>query len=148
MLRRFALATTLTLTAAGSLVCGAAGASSPVVLGSATFAGHGGEGWGSVAPRRFYNGGDPSGLVKEIHWTSWGGKTAIGYGLHAIFKPQGGYYPQAVLVEVRASGLGKCSASGPPAYTHLSVRGPERPEGPFGPWRAWSEAPNICKFAF
>jgi hypothetical protein len=133
------------LTGGGSLVAyGAAGASSTVVLGSATFPGQGAEGWGTARPRRFYNGGDRSGLVNEIHWTTWGGKTAIGYGLNAIFKPHGGYYPQPVLIEIRASGLGKCSATGPLAYTHLSVRGPERPEGPWRSWRAWSEAPNIC----
>jgi hypothetical protein len=147
---RFVLATlTLALLlTTSSLAASDTAAASPVVLGSPAFAGHGAEGWGTSRPRRFYNGGDPSGLVKEIQWTSWGGESAIGYGLNAIFKPQGGYYSQPVLVEIRASGLGKCSASGPRAYTHLSIRAPDRPEGPLGPWRAWSEAPNICKSAF
>jgi hypothetical protein len=44
-----------------------------------------------MRPHKLFNGGDPSGLVTHIHWVSWGGKTAIGYGLNPIFKPGGGY---------------------------------------------------------
>src|SRR5579872_2840325 len=51
------------------------------------------EGWGTVRPSRIFNGGDPSGLVTQIHWTSWGGSVAVGHGLNSIFAPQGGYYP-------------------------------------------------------
>lgn len=131
-----------------SLTVGAlpADAASKVVLGSPTFEQPplGGEGWGTFRPAKIYNGGDASGQVREIQWTTWGGKTAIGYGLTAIFKPHGGFYPQSVLAELRASGRGKCSPSGPPAYTHLYVRVPARPEGPLGPWFLWTEARSIC----
>ena len=111
---------------------------SPIVLGSAAFAGVGGEGWGTSRPKRVYNGGDASGQVREIQWTSWGGRSAIGYGLTAIFKAHGGYYSQPVLAELRAYSLGKCTASGPRAYTHLSIRVPARPEAPLGPWQPWA----------
>jgi hypothetical protein len=110
----------------------ASGASS-VVLGSAAFAGPHGEGWGTAKPTRIYNGGDPSGLVTHIHWKSWGGRSAIGYGLNAIFKPHGGYYSHLAQIELRAHGLGKCG-SGPRAYTQLSFRVPSYPGGPLGAW--------------
>jgi hypothetical protein len=143
MHNRIALAATLSL-AISLIAYGVAGADSSVVLGSSSFEEFPGkEGWGKVRPHRIFNGGDPSGLVSEIQWTSWGGKTAIGYGLNSISRPHGGYYAP-VLIELRASGLGRCHGSGARAYTHLSIRAPERPEGPLGPWRAWAEAPNIC----
>jgi hypothetical protein len=151
MPRRLALAAVIfaaALSVAAASLAASGGTASPVVLGSAAFAGQGGEGWGTSRPRKIYNGGDPSGLVREIQWTSWGGNTAIGYGIHFIFKPQGGYFSEPVLIELRASGLGKCSSSGSRAYAHLSVREPERPEGPYGRWSSWSGAKSICQFGF
>jgi hypothetical protein len=38
------------------------------------------KGFGKVRPREIYYGGDPTGLVCRIRWTSWGGRTARGYG--------------------------------------------------------------------
>ena len=151
MRRRFVLAAMLAVALAltgGQAASGRARAASTVVLGSAVFAGSMGEGWGTSRPARIFNGGDPSGLVKEIHWVSWGGKTAIGYGLNFIFKPHGGYYSEPVIIELRASGLGRCTPSGPPAYSHLSVRSPERPEGHLGASSSWSGAKTLCKFGF
>lgn len=145
MHRRFVLAAMLAVGLSMTGASGTAGAGSKVVLGSTAFQPLGGQGWGTSRPARIFNGGDQSGLVREIQWTSWGGKTAIGYGLNAIFKPQGGYYSEPVLIELRASGLGKCSSSGPLAYTHLSTRVPARPEAPLGPWSSWSGANSICK---
>jgi hypothetical protein len=148
MHRRFALAAMIAL-GLSMAATSTAGAASIVVLGSAAFAGPQGSGWGTSRPAKIYNGGDASGQVREIQWASWGGKTAIGYGLNAIFKPHGGYYPEPVLIELRASGLGKCSPSGPRAYTHLSTRVPGRPEGPLGPWSPWPfSGQSLCKFGF
>jgi len=39
------------------------------------------QGWGSIRPRTIFNGGDPTGLVKDISWSSWGGATAVGNGM-------------------------------------------------------------------
>ncbi len=114
----------------GVVVPVAAG-SSGVVLGARAFAPNG-EGWGTVRPSKIFNGGDPSGLVTHIHWTSWGGSSAIGYGLNSIFKPQGGYYHQLAKIELRAHVLGRCSASGPRAYTQLQFRVPSYPGGRWG----------------
>ncbi len=115
------------LAVAASLLVGAPGASARPsvngpsataakrvpVLGSKSFAGPPGVGWGTYAPREIFNGGDPSGMVTAITWTGWGSPTAIGYGKSFIFKPAGGYYPGAVKVELRASVLGHCTAAGP-----------------------------------
>ena len=150
------------LAVAASLLVGAPGASARPsvngpsataakrvpVLGSKSFAGPPGVGWGTYAPREIFNGGDPSGMVTAITWTGWGSPTAIGYGKSFIFKPAGGYYPGAVKVELRASVLGHCTAAGPRAYEHLAVREPSRPGGPLGKWSWWSGAKTLCHFGF
>jgi hypothetical protein len=38
------------------------------------------QGYGHVRPRKIFNGGDPTGLVRMIHWNSWGGAHATGTG--------------------------------------------------------------------
>jgi hypothetical protein len=38
------------------------------------------QGFGEVRPATVYNGGDPTGLVTHITWSSWGGSTATGTG--------------------------------------------------------------------
>jgi hypothetical protein len=38
------------------------------------------EGYGHAKPHKIFNGGDPTGLVKKIHWNSWGGRRATGTG--------------------------------------------------------------------
>jgi hypothetical protein len=122
--------------------------SSKVVLGSKAFAGSGGEGWGTVRPKTIFNGGDPSGLVSKIHWKSWGGKSASGVGLNAIFKPGGGYYGKRVHIELRATDLGRCTAKGPLAYRKLMAREPSKPGGKDGKWFAWSGKKTLCKPGF
>jgi hypothetical protein len=37
-------------------------------------------GYGKVRPTRIFNGGDPTGLVQDIHWMGWGTGQAIGEG--------------------------------------------------------------------
>jgi hypothetical protein len=39
-----------------------------------------GTGFGQVRPAEVFNGGDPTGLVSKISWSSWGGATATGAG--------------------------------------------------------------------
>jgi len=114
------------------------------VLGSKSFAGPAGVGWGAREPREIFNGGDPSGMVQSITWTNWGRAIAIGYGESSIFKPRGGYYPSLVRVELRATVLGRCSPDGPLAYEHLTVREPARPGGALGGWVTWSNRRSLC----
>jgi hypothetical protein len=112
-----------------------------IVLGTMAFAPTG-FGWGKEEPEKIFNGGDPSGLVTDIRWRSWGGPEAIGFGQTAIFKPEGGYYPGRVRIELRAQALGHCGLQR--AYTKLSVRVPPHPDAPFGPWGSWSGAATLC----
>ena len=41
---------------------------------------NGGTGWGQVRPAEISNGGDPTGMVSDISWISWGEAQAIGSG--------------------------------------------------------------------
>jgi hypothetical protein len=142
---RLALVAIAAAAVVGLVSVEAYGANRPV-LGSASFAGRYGEGWGTARPAKIYNGGDLNGMVKEIQWTSWGGRAAIGYGLEWTFKPTGGYYERPLLVELRAQSLGHCRSQR--AYRQLAIRGPEKPEGPLGSWHLWSEAKSLCGFGF
>lgn len=38
------------------------------------------EGYGEIEPDRIFNGGDPTGLVTDVRWESWGDDTATGHG--------------------------------------------------------------------
>lgn len=38
------------------------------------------EGYGAVRPTTVFNGGDPTGMVNNITWSSWGGAEATGTG--------------------------------------------------------------------
>jgi hypothetical protein len=46
-----------------------------------------GQGFGQVEPSTIFNGGDPTGLVKNITWQSWGARRAIGQGLAEYVGP-------------------------------------------------------------
>lgn len=39
------------------------------------------EGYGHAKPSVIYNGGDPEGRIRRIHWSSWGGAQAVGTGI-------------------------------------------------------------------
>jgi hypothetical protein len=124
---------------------GTAAAQQRVVLGSASYPDPNSRGFGSAHPRAIYNGGDASGSVFDIRWSSWGGRTALGVGKNPIFKPNGGYYPQPVTIQLHAVALGHCSPGAPPAYERLYVREPGRPGGPLGKWFSWSGRNSLCR---
>lgn len=112
------------------------------VLGQEGFGIPSATGWGTYRPNAFFNGGDPSGSVVTITWKHWGSRAATGMGRGFIFKPNGGYYPGSVSVDLRAFDLGHCTPRGPLAYERLEVRYPSRPGGTLGKWRPWS--PSLC----
>jgi hypothetical protein len=106
------LAAGLTL-AAGAAGCsqGAAssGGSQPApVLGQPAGAFSHGTGWGKVKPTEVFNGGDPTGLVTHISWSSWGGSSATGTGTSDWPYPSvaGGKEEH---VKIVAFNLGQCS---------------------------------------
>jgi hypothetical protein len=47
------------------------------------------KGYGQVAPPLVFNGGDPTGAVEGITWSSWGGSTATGIGTSDYVPPGG-----------------------------------------------------------
>lgn len=133
-------------TCALGALAGSAGAAANPVLGAKAFAAPYGKGFGTAEPKEIFNGGDPSGSVRDIKWTGWGNPSAIGYGLNPIFKPHGGYYRKPARIELRATALGKCGKQA--AYTKLEVRIPKKPGGKLGKWMSWSGAYTICKPPF
>jgi hypothetical protein len=146
MIRTFLRPAIALAAVAGGALLAPAGLARPparVVLGAKAFAPIG-KGFGTVRPREIFNGGDPSGLVQDIAWKHWGSATATGTGKTSIFKPQGGYYPELVRAQLRASKLGHCTAHGPLAYTRLQAREPSRPGGRLGKWFLWSGEKSIC----
>ena len=44
------------------------------------------KGYGSVRPTTIDNGGDPTGVVTDLSWTTWGGTRAVGTGM-AYYDP-------------------------------------------------------------
>jgi hypothetical protein len=83
------------------------------------------KGFGRVRPREIFFGGDPTGLVCHITWTSWGGQFAIGIGTgwyigsHQAVS-QGHDAPAVVVLYHLATWRGR------PAYTKLNWYFPQR----------------------
>ena len=68
-----------------------------------------GRGFGQVKPAEIFNGGDPTGLVTNVVWGSWGGPKAVGTGISDYVGPkktvsQGTEQPATVV----AFNLGTC----------------------------------------
>lgn len=144
-MRRIRIISALVLVtcALGAALTASAGAAANPVLGAKAFAAPYGKGFGTAEPAEIFNGGDPSGSVRNIEWSGWGDPSAIGYGLNPIFKPHGGYYRKPARIELRATALGKCGKQA--AYTRLEIRVPKKPGGKLGKWMLWSGAKTICK---
>lgn len=128
----------------GAGATGSAVARKRVVLGSSSSPDRYSKGFGSAHPREIYNGGDASGSVFDIRWSSWGGRTAFGVGKNPIFKPNGGYYARPVTIDLHAVDLGRCRPGGPLAYRRMYVREPRRPGGSLGKWFSWSGSSSLC----
>ncbi|GAA4752170.1 hypothetical protein GCM10023199_34400 [Actinomycetospora chibensis] len=66
-------------------------------------------GFGAVRPPEVYAGGDPTGMVTDVTWQSWGGPTAIGRGTGSWMPPDG-YVSDSVSrpAVVVATNLGDC----------------------------------------
>lgn len=75
-----ALGSLLPLVATVAVLAGAAGAglAAPPVLGRPWASGQ--TGYGRPAPVEVDNGGDPTGIVRNIHWAGWGAAKAVGTG--------------------------------------------------------------------
>jgi hypothetical protein len=78
-------------------------------------------GYGQVRPKKIYNGGDGTGAVIDIHWTTWGGEQAIGYGRANYLSPTTREHVAAT--QVVAFNLGTCD--GYKAYDAIEWYFPE-----------------------
>lgn len=123
---------------------GASASPDDVVLGSADYLAPYAKGFGTKEPRRIYNGGATSGLVRKIHWRNWGSRTAKGIGRGYQYKPGGGYYSRSVRVKLRARRLGHCPGHPKRAYTRLRAKFQEKPGGDYGRWFSWAGSDDIC----
>ena len=73
------------------------------------------QGYGHARPVTVFNGGDPTGLVQHITWTSWGAETATGTGISYYDGPgQSVAQSTAQRATIVAFDLGTCG--GHPAY--------------------------------
>ncbi len=96
------------------------------------------QGLGLVAPRDFFFGGDPTGAVGGIQWSSWGGPREVGTGIADYVAPGEAVYqstPQPAVVV--AYDLGTCS--GLLMYQMVSWYFPQ-----FGQSFTPSDSPNFC----
>ena len=75
------------------------------------------EGYGRVMPPKIFNGGDPTGLVENVHWSNWGAPQATATGT-ALWAPEVVADGTMEPVQVVASDLGSCH--GVRAYRSLT----------------------------
>lgn len=84
------------------------------------------QGFGHVRPRIVSYGGDPTSLVTDVHWRSWGGARAVGEGTADWVWP--GWCVACGSTQLRATvvafGLARCG--GHPAYRHVEWYFPSR----------------------
>jgi hypothetical protein len=68
------------------------------------------EGYGTVRPAKVFNGGDPTGMIWNISWSSWGGAQATGTGT-ANWEPPGAAVADSVSrpATIVAYNLGTCN---------------------------------------
>jgi len=66
------------------------------------------KGYGAARPDTIFNGGDPTGLVTDVRWKSWGGPVAIASGMS--YDPHGGTVADSTREKatVEAFNLGVC----------------------------------------
>jgi hypothetical protein len=83
------------------------------------------EGYGEPHPKTIFNGGDPTGLVTNVRWQSWGGPKAIGDGT-ALYAPESVVNGHKAPARVVAFDLGMCN--GIPAYRAIEWYFPQYSE--------------------
>lgn len=112
---------TLTLSAIAGSVSAPASPQPPVLAGPWA---SNQQGYGHVRPGTIFNGGDDSGLVTNITWSTWGHAEAIGTGLGLYIAP-GQYSYEGLREQARVVlfHLGTCH--GRPAYDAIEWYYPE-----------------------
>jgi len=92
--------------------------------------GQGSEGFGVARPTRVFLGGDPTGLVDDITWESWGGGTATGHGTASYLAPDAPTVADSTRepATIVVFDLGRCMESPAPAYTAVTWYFPTKGE--------------------
>lgn len=133
-MRRARIALLLVSSIAVAVVASATAATEPIVSPKADpYYRYGGlkgtKGFGRVKPHEIFYGGDPTGLVCDIHWHSWGGRVARGVGVGwYISSNQSVNEGHAAKAKVVASKLG--TWKGRPAYDRLTWSFPNHGNDP------------------
>jgi hypothetical protein len=123
-MRRARILLLFAISIALALVASATAATEPIVSPKADpYYRYGGlkgtKGFGQVKPHEIFYGGDPTGLVCDIHWHSWGGRIARGTGVGwYVRRNQIVANGHAAKAKVVASNLG--AWKGRPAYNRLT----------------------------
>lgn len=100
------------------------------------------KGYGSVRPSTIDNGGDPTGIVTDVSWKSWGGAQAIGTGMGYYDPPNVPVYRSTKeRTTVVAFDLGTCN--GKYMYQAIEWYFPES-GGSFNP----TNYLNVCSWTF
>lgn len=77
------------------------------------------QGFGETRPSTIYNGGDPTGLVNNVKWNSWGGKTATGTGVAEYVAP-GQIVADGTMEPVKVVAFNLTTCGGHPAYRYVN----------------------------
>jgi hypothetical protein len=111
----------------------------PTLGSKKVFSGHG-SGWGTVKPKLLSNDTDCTGAITDIHWSSWGGKTAKGRGKTCLNGETGG----TVTIKLEPSDLRTCAGASRKSYTRLLVQFPKA-HGGYTSKKLWWGIKNLCK---
>lgn len=90
-------------------------------------------GYGTAQPRTTSTGGDPTGIVDHIVWSSWGGAKAIGSGM-AYYVPPGKPVSQSVREKATVVAFNLTTCGGTYMYENVEYYFPES-GGTFDPTR-------------
>jgi hypothetical protein len=99
-----------------------------------------GTGFGQVKPRTISYGGDPTSIVGNVKWRSWGGARAVGHGKAQWVWPGWCVACGAVQLPATVVAFGRTTCRGHSAYAYVEWFFPSRGQS-FNPHLA---AVNIC----
>lgn len=124
-MRRWGVVATVVVVLLSLPALATAGVTPPPTLGLASTAPNG-SGFGQVRPRTVSYGGDPTSLVVNVKWSSWGGARAVGHGRADWVWP--GWCVACGSVELPATvvAFGRTSCQGHFAYAYVEWFFPAR----------------------
>lgn len=101
------------------------------------------EGFGNVKPARIFNGGDPTGLFRDITWDSWGEHIAYGHGT-ANYEPPNASVAESYAQPADFAAYDLTTCGEKPTYRHLAVWFPTHNEH-FDPQTNSEASYDLCQ---